>query len=264
MIIDAFLFFNEFDMLLKRMKYLNDKVDYFVIVECNYTFSGKEKPLNYLENKDLFNQFNSKIIHLPYVIEKNNYNFDKEIHTLDYSTDHWRLETEQRCSISKAVECFDDEDIILISDVDEIPNKAIFESFETLLNQKPCYGLSQDFLYYNLTNLAYHKWGAPIVLKKKILKNHTPHYLRSQSHNMDKILNAGWHLSYFMPPEKIAEKIESFSHQEYNKEKYKNLSKIKEYISTGKDLFNRDQNMFHKIDLSSYPKDFLEIFGDYA
>ena len=63
-IIDCFIFYNELDMLTYRLNILNDVVDYFVLVESNHTFVGKEKPLFYNENKHLFEKFNHKIIHI--------------------------------------------------------------------------------------------------------------------------------------------------------------------------------------------------------
>ena len=53
-IIDCFIFYNELDMLTYRLNILNDVVDYFVLVESNHTFVGKEKPLFYQDNKHLF------------------------------------------------------------------------------------------------------------------------------------------------------------------------------------------------------------------
>ena len=63
-IIDCFIFYNEFDLLTYRLNLLNDVVDYFVLVESRHTFVGKEKSLFYNENKQLFEIFNHKIIHI--------------------------------------------------------------------------------------------------------------------------------------------------------------------------------------------------------
>jgi beta-1,4-mannosyl-glycoprotein beta-1,4-N-acetylglucosaminyltransferase len=63
MVYDIFTFFNELDLLEIRFKILNDKVDYFVIIECTETFSGKPKQLYFSENKHLFKEWEHKIIH---------------------------------------------------------------------------------------------------------------------------------------------------------------------------------------------------------
>jgi len=61
-IYDTFLFFNELDLLEIRLTMLYPHVDYFVISECDYTFSGKQKPFYFDENKEKFSKFMDKII----------------------------------------------------------------------------------------------------------------------------------------------------------------------------------------------------------
>ena len=63
--------------------------------------------------------------------------------------------------------------------------------------------------------------------------------MRMLAHSLPKIPNAGWHLSYFMSPEEIAEKIKAFSHTEFNEPQYTDLTSIKNAIMNGKDLFRR-------------------------
>ena len=63
MVYDSFQFFNELDILLLRMHILDDVVDRFVISESTVTFSGDRKPLFYQENKEMFREFEHKIIH---------------------------------------------------------------------------------------------------------------------------------------------------------------------------------------------------------
>ena len=62
-VFDVFLFFNELDLLEVRLNLLYPFVDHFVINEATKTFSGLDKPLYYLENKDRFEKFQDKIIH---------------------------------------------------------------------------------------------------------------------------------------------------------------------------------------------------------
>ena len=69
-IIDSFIFYNELDMLKYRLSLLNDYVDYFVLVESNYTHSGKLKELFYEKNKELFAEFNHKIVHKMILLSK--------------------------------------------------------------------------------------------------------------------------------------------------------------------------------------------------
>jgi len=71
---------------------------------------------------------------------------------------------------------------------------------------------------------------------------HSLHGLRHKNNNsITTIPNAGWHLSYFLPPERIREKILNLTHVEFNKPEYYGLDNIIKSIRTGKDLFNRDR-----------------------
>ena len=63
--IDCILFYDELEMLLFRLNELEDQVDYFIIMECNVDFRGKNKKLYFQENIGLFKKWESKIIYLP-------------------------------------------------------------------------------------------------------------------------------------------------------------------------------------------------------
>ena len=142
-IYDAFLFFNELDILDLRLNLLNKFVDKFVIVESTVTFSGKNKKLFFDENKDRFKQFEDKIIHIiiddtPDEFLSINYIDDvkttkdifknKILKYLSESTGwsrdqkQWGREIYQREYIIMGLFDCSDEDMIIISDVDEIPN----------------------------------------------------------------------------------------------------------------------------------------------
>jgi len=114
-IYDCFTFFNELDLLKIRLNELNDVVDYFVIVEATKTQTGIPKKLYFNENKDRYKSFNKKIIH---IIVKDMPNIK--------TNSSWVLENYQRNQILRGLVDCNDNDIILISDLDEIPNKNDF------------------------------------------------------------------------------------------------------------------------------------------
>ena len=90
-IIDGFIFYNELKLLWYRINILYKVVDYFIIVESLYTFSGKKKELYFKNNKHKFSKFHDKIVHI--VID----NFDYIYPNIDYTKRHqWENEIKQR------------------------------------------------------------------------------------------------------------------------------------------------------------------------
>src|SRR5205823_1107096 len=108
MIYDCFLFFNEVELLEIRLHDLSAVVDRFVLVESPVTFSNKPKPLYYADNRDRFKAFEDRIIHV--VVDDNppaDSPFDRENH--------------QRNCIARGLAACHPDDVVLISDLDEIP-----------------------------------------------------------------------------------------------------------------------------------------------
>ena len=95
-IVDALTFNKELDLLEGRLEYLYNHVDYFLIVESNYTHTGKEKPLYFAENASRFAKYADKILPCRLIVDKN-YDF----------TDSWKLENQQRDFISLCLDSFD-------------------------------------------------------------------------------------------------------------------------------------------------------------
>jgi len=237
-IIDCFIFYNELNMLNMRLHELNNYVDLFVLIESKHTFSLNKKELYYQDNKSLFNKFNNKIKH--YVID----DMDK----ID-SYSAWDRESYQRNYILNCLikdEDINDDDIILISDIDEIPNPKIFDEirFRLINNKVSKLVLCQRFFYYNFTcenkdKYLRHKSRNTIAILFKNLKNTTPQYLRGRRGTFKQVHNGGWHCSYFGDSNEIINKIKQFSHQEYNNEKYLDCEKINFNIANNLDIFNR-------------------------
>ncbi|WP_395050077.1 hypothetical protein [Flavobacterium sp.] len=116
-LIDCFTFFNELDLLEIRLKYLYDVVDYFVIVEADTSFNGKAKQMVFKDNMDRFKPFMGKIIYVPINMKY----FENKNRVA------WEREEYQRNCIQKGIEILNlkDTDLVLISDIDEIPSKDI-------------------------------------------------------------------------------------------------------------------------------------------
>lgn len=230
-LIDAFIFYNEEKMLDFRLNYYKDIVDYFVIVEATKTFSGSDKPLYFNRIKDKYkDKFKDTIIH--YIVDEFPPNMTA-----------WDREHHQRECIHKAllkVPKLRNDDWVQISDVDEISNRdklqiVLTDKFYNNPNRIG-YTLEFDVYCYNFTskvNIAcltakLIRYGE---LKDKIIKKvrfSTTYPLLNQF---------GWHMTYFFSPERIKNKIQAFSHQEYNKEEFTNKDHIEDCIKNGKSLF---------------------------
>jgi beta-1,4-mannosyl-glycoprotein beta-1,4-N-acetylglucosaminyltransferase len=257
-IIDSFIFYNELDLLFYRLSILYEHVDKFILVECRYTFSGHTKPLFYLENKDKFHNFNDKIIHIivddvPYIYPNIKYNLNQQ----------WDNEYHQRNCIKRGIDILisenflNDEDIILTSDVDEIPNPNIL--IQTKLhnlgfNHDTLNRLALDMYYYNL----YYRvgegsnWHGVKLLTYKSYKNNKLTFQQMRiwewTNNVPVINNGGWHLSYFGDIDFIVKKIQSYSHQEYNNVTYLNREQLLEKIKNGTNLLNNSSLVYIQIE----------------
>jgi len=216
---------------------LNDVVDYFVIVESTHTFVGQEKPLYYNENKHLFTEFGEKIIHI--IVDDFPYKYPN---ISIPKSEQWKNETFQRNAISRGIERIDglsNSDIIVISDLDEIPDPHRLLQLKQIEIIVDIYSLSMDFYYYNLNTRFNSKWTLSKIVSYKKYKDSGLSCNNIRHVNAKCILKGGWHLSYFGDASFIKNKINSFSHQEYNNEKYTSLSKIEERVNGARDLFDR-------------------------
>jgi beta-1,4-mannosyl-glycoprotein beta-1,4-N-acetylglucosaminyltransferase len=237
MIVDCFIFNDEYKLLEYRLKILYDIVDKFVIVEARQTHSGLPKQLNYEKNKSLFKEYEDKIIHiivdLPYI--KPDIDF--------LNQEQWKNENFQRNCINQGITQIDlnDNDLIMISDVDEIPDPDILLKLKHNSNLIAKGGLSfpLQFHYYNLNTIHTDLWYYAKIVTFKEYKQTTPQQIRFCSYPViDRI--CGWHLSYFGTPDKIKQKINSYTHQEYNIELFTDLNSITDKINRGIDLFSRN------------------------
>jgi beta-1,4-mannosyl-glycoprotein beta-1,4-N-acetylglucosaminyltransferase len=250
-IYDCFQYFNEDHVLDLRFNVLNEKVDCFVISESTKTHQGKEKKLNF--NINNFSKFKHKI---KYIVA----DYQKKINFKNHAGGESLVEQHQRNSLSAGLSGADDNDLIILSDSDEIPDltklnqvkkKTKFTAFSQMM-----------FMYkLNLQNVDESNWiGSKMCLKKNFP---APQELRNMKFKkypfwrLDKfgiqIIEGGWHFSFLQKPSDIAKKIKSFSHGEFNKNEITDEIKIKEKILNNEDIFGRGFKL-KKIDIdNTYP-----------
>ena len=254
-LIDCFMYFDEDIVLDIRLNTLKDKVDKFIIVEATKNHAGQNKKLNFkIEN---FTKFKSKIHYL--VID--DLPLDVKSPKKGWHENHTRDQF-QRNSIARGYEEYSDDDLIMISDIDEIPNPKKIKEFK-VKNKYACF-LQKNFQSkINLLNTTESDWPGTKICQKKYLKS--PQWLRNIkakkmpfwkifSSKIQLINSGGWHFSFLKDPESIKNKIISYSHQEYNTKEFTNINLIKKKISSGEDLFKRKIN-YKKIDIdNTYPE----------
>ena len=249
-IFDCFLYSNEDLILDVRLNTLSDYVSRFVIVEANKDHQGKEKKLNF--NINNFQKFKNKITYL--VVD----DFPKNL-------TNWQRENYQRNFISNGLHDVQEDDYIIISDVDEIPNLENINSIKK--NRYSVFEQKMHYYKFNLLNITNPNWYGSRICKKKYLKS--PQWLRDQKIkkkyffnfmriNWNIVKNGGWHFSFLLSPDDIKYKIESFAHSEFNNSKFNNIDKIRSSIENNYDLFDRNLE-YKKVAIdSSYPKYILE------
>jgi len=255
-IYDCFIFFNELDLLEIRLRILDKVVDYFVIVEADKAHRGKKKPLYFQKNKKRFEKWKDKIIYVTVKdMPKVGMSYGKNWKLNSFlKGGPWKLEAYQKNAITRGLEKCNKEDIIMMSDLDEIPNpNKIGEMVETLKKEEVVF-FSQRLYYYFINGFAMPNWIGTRSCKFETLKrkfglsmNRFRHLwnipLRIQMRRGKKIYTikeGGWHFSYLGDEKFIRNKIFSACHFEKDSPELKDLKKLKEKRDSGTDLFGRD------------------------
>lgn len=250
MVYDCFQFFNELDILKIRLNVLNPVVDRFVISEATETFSGLKKPLYYEENKEMFAEFQDRIIHVV-------------VDDTPRGDTHYR-DTFQKNAVTRGLAGCTDEDVILFSDLDEIPNPDKIREILQDFREDRIYHFAQRLFYCYLNMeevsgslLSYagefegverKKWIGTKMLGYKLLReqNLLLGELRFPERKEIgiRVEDGGWHFGYMGGHgekdirKRVQEKVVSAAHQEYNSKHV--LSNVTDQIKDGKDIFGRN------------------------
>ncbi len=257
---DCFQYFNEDHIVDLRFNILNDYVDYFVVSESTKNHQGEDKKINF--NSKNFPKFKNKIKH---VVADYKGSISSEKHTGGESP----VEQHQRNYLLEGIKDASPEDLIILSDSDEIPDLS---KISEINKNKKFIAFSQKMFMYklNLQNLNESNWiGSKITKKKYISSMQVLRGLKFKKYpfwRLDKrdlqIIEGGWHFSFMQTPSQILNKVKSYSHGEFYSE---NLTEeeIEMKILNNKDIFNRGFEL-KKIELDkSFPKHILENKNKY-
>ena len=267
-IYDCFIFCGENLLLKIRFDTLYDHVDKFVIVEGSKYFNGDNKPKFF--DIEIFKKYEKKI----------------EYHFIDdfpkHNGNNWDFEFFQRNKISLGLNDLKADDIILISDADEIPNlknKKFFEYDSSVFMQN---------MYYYKFNIHYFeglKWGNkwPGTKSCKFKYFNTAQDVREFRNKsipkwrLDRKINryiekdGGWHFAYLMNNKDISQKLMRFDHEIkhlyknkiYEKKKLIDKYLIEDRIKRLIDPYNRSEAKLKKVNIDdSYPKYILENINE--
>ncbi len=228
-IFDCFMYFDEEIVLDTRLNYLDPYVDYFVIVESCFTHRGDRRKLKFDIKK--FEKFKDKLIYkvyeeIPDKIETVLDSDNESTKSGKYIMNALYRENGQRNFIKEGIKQADEEDLILISDVDEIPNLSKI-NFENIKQKIILF--KQEMFYYKFNlKLPGIEWTGTKGCKKKHLIN--PQWLRNIKDrrypfyrldvlfsekkfiNVKIINNGGWHFSNIKSAEEIEHKLKSYLH----------------------------------------------------
>ena len=243
---DCFTFFNELDLLEIRLNVLKDVVDKFVLVESVKTFTGRDKDLVFEKNKDRFAVFADRIIHVV---------------VRDYPPyeSPWIYETIQRNHIADGLVDARPDDVVMVSDVDEIPSPEAVRKYAPTPGIK---GFNQTYyaFYLNYLNVRQRRWiGTKMLsyadfchvfddvqvvydeyLPRAYNEMTTASKIRMRSlpvrlGGCTIIRNGGWHFTSLGGVAAVIEKLKSYSHQEHANEAWRtDPATVERYIREGK------------------------------
>ena len=275
MIYDCIPFFNELDILKLRMHIMAPYVDKFVLEESTVTFSGEPKEMIFAKHRDMFAEFADKII---YIAVDNS--------PMSGVTTHERDKFQKNQLIRGMTDCKAD-DIVIFSDVDEIPNPKVLAELIENFDSTKVYHLAQRMFYCflnmeevsgNLLSITGEfegverkKWLGTKICSFGNLPKEGIVFLREVSPDDPRSVrvdDGGWHFGYMggdgekKVAKRIGIKVQAAAHQEYNKSRY--LNEAVDRLLCGEDIFDRNARFIRVPIDESYPEYLQKHQNEYA
>lgn len=289
---DCFTFFNEFELLELRLETLWDLVDYFVIVEADKTHANEPKPFNFLARQKEFKKYFKKI---RYVMDDSEVPFS--------GVGDWSIENNQRNNIIQGLGDAEPDDLIFISDVDEIPNP---KTIKTLLDSRTDRTKDVEVVSYffpeqydNRTlipfrcmiraiqlldycpvvcKMRFHcyyfdwasfktDWEGTVIGKFKFMDS--PQFFRNQRRILPRIVEGGWHFSYMGGADKVITKMNSIvegKELSVKDEKFLDKNFVTSAMNTGQYFYGEEKFLPCDVNTIDLPKlkNFLKKYPNFV
>jgi len=229
--VDAFLLNNELHILEMRLNILDPVMDRFVIVESTVEFSGRPKPLWFADNKERFAPWKDKIKHV--IIDD----------TPDSGPNRWPREYFQRDAIIRGLRGCKTNDLVFMSDVDEIPDPEVVK-----LNRHGGYHQVYSMYYANTIRME-ENWVGTTAMYYFQYQHMGCQRVRDNRYNFQRVDPGGWHFAYLMTSQEIRNKLGAFAHAEWDIPQIHTA--IEQRITNLSDLFGVHKTPLKVLDVSS-------------
>lgn len=251
-VIDSFLFTHEFDLLELRLRTLWTVVDKFILMEGDHNFSNTPKEMRFEEQEKRFEWAAEKLVVVQHIGKFKDYEGEITVPG-ELFVEHQH----RQCLYDNVKEMdFDPDDILLVSDIDEIPSREVIE----LLKGKNVFRkdttqpilLHQDFYYYNIKCHRGKRWNGTMAMRfdYELGDVGTARALRNQMRFIDS--NCGWHLAHFYDSDGIREKLKHSSHRGYDAPEFHNPEHLKKCVQNNWNYLGKEDGTFLPEPLPEY------------
>jgi beta-1,4-mannosyl-glycoprotein beta-1,4-N-acetylglucosaminyltransferase len=237
-IFDCFLFRDELDLLELRLE-THTFADVFLLIEAPRTFSNLSKPLVFQENKSRFQKF---LPRLKTVVAAD-IPWPKRSGEALAKPDRVAINRHQWQYVMEGIEKAADDDVIMLSDLDEIARPLAIPKMKHLLAQHPYVLLRYEIYYYYLNGYRGYGWHGAICMTARTLRTagvDVWHTFLKRKQFLPEVSHAGWHFSYLGGADRIAYKLAANAHTEFDKSQFKNPAYLKRMVEQGH-LFQTDK-----------------------
>lgn len=211
------MFYNELDILELRLEVLDKYVDRFVLVESEVNHVGGAKELFFEKNKDRYTKWLPKIRHVIVTEEES-----------PKDQNPWSREKYQRSCIIRGLDDIPDDSIVMVSDVDEIPN------METIRDLPEVCSVHMWMFEYSFDyEFTQEPWFGTVITNCGIFKRVGPNYLRDNRWKFPYFPYAGWHLSSFGNAKHVCNKMHTFAHAKDGHHESQTPELFERFISEG-------------------------------
>lgn len=259
-IIDACPFFNEIELLKIRLELLYDHVDGFCICESNLTHPGDLKPYYFEERQAEFAPWMDKVTYLKFKPDTTGLDFSRKDESFNPQSPAWQMERAQRNAIAQYCAQFNDDDMFIVSDLDELANPEVIKAIRSGAIQVDKARLEMEMHYYYMNckgvgpGAENRIWQQGFVASVATIKQTPGSLSHLRVHEpMPVIQSGGWHFSYLGGAERVSQKINAAAHAETNRPEINNLLHLKQCIELGIDHLHRPGYEYAFFPIDTYP-----------